>query len=56
MIVGRIFFGIGLETTCVLITKTIVKWFKGYELALAMAINMGIGRLGSALGTALGPK
>jgi MFS family permease len=56
MIVGRIFFGIGLETTCVLITKTIVKWFKGYELALAMAINMGIGRLGSALGTALGPE
>jgi MFS family permease len=55
MIVGRIFFGVGLETTCVLITKTIVKWFKGYELALAMAINMGIGRLGSALGTALGP-
>ncbi|MBN1165404.1 MAG: MFS transporter [Candidatus Krumholzibacteriota bacterium] len=55
MIVGRIFFGVGLETTCVLISRTIVKWFKGYELALAMAINMGIGRLGSALGTALSP-
>ncbi|MCK5075715.1 MAG: MFS transporter, partial [Calditrichia bacterium] len=55
MIVGRIVFGIGLEITCVLITRTIVKWFKGYELALAMAINMGIGRLGSALGTAISP-
>jgi len=55
MIAGRIIFGVGLETTCVLITRTIVKWFKGYELALAMAINMGIGRLGSALGTALSP-
>ena len=33
--------------------RPIVKWFKGYELALAMAINMGFGRMGSALGTAL---
>jgi MFS family permease len=55
MIVGRVFFGIGLETTCVLVSRTIVKWFKGYELAMAMAINMGIGRLGSALGTAISP-
>ncbi len=56
MIVGRIIFGVGLETTCVLITRTIVKWFRGYELALAMAINMGIGRLGSAIGTAISPE
>lgn len=56
MIIGRIFFGIGLEITCVLITRTIVKWFNGYELALAMAINMGIGRLGSAIGTAISPE
>jgi MFS family permease len=55
MIIGRVLFGVGLETTCVLITRTIVKWFKGYELAMAMAINMGIGRLGSALGTAISP-
>ncbi len=56
MIIGRIVFGVGLETTCVLITRTIVKWFQGYELALAMAINMGIGRLGSAIGTGLSPE
>ncbi len=55
MIIGRVLFGVGLETTCVLVTRTVVKWFKGYELALAMAINMGIGRLGSALGTAISP-
>ncbi len=48
MIVGRILFGIGLETVCVMVSRTIVKWFKGYELALAMAINVGFGRLGSA--------
>nr|NQU94591.1 MFS transporter [Bacteroidota bacterium] len=52
MMVGRILFGIGLETVCVLVSRTIVKWFKGHELALAFAINMGFGRLGSALGTA----
>ena len=55
MIVGRILFGSGLEVTCVVATRTIVKWFKGYELALAMAINVGFGRLGSALGIAISP-
>lgn len=55
MIVGRIMFGSGLEVACVVATTTVVKWFKGYELALAMAINMGFGRLGSAMGIALSP-
>jgi len=53
MVVGRIMFGSGLEVVCVVATRSIVKWFKGYELALAMAINMGFGRLGSAMGIAL---
>ncbi|MCK4345287.1 MAG: MFS transporter, partial [Bacteroidales bacterium] len=48
MIIGRILFGTGLETVCVLVSKIIVKWFKNYELALAMAINVGFGRLGTA--------
>ncbi len=52
MIIGRIMFGSGLEILCVLATRTIVKWFKGYEMALAMAINIGFGRLGTALGMA----
>jgi MFS family permease len=55
MIVGRIIFGVGLEVTGVIATRTVVKWFKGYELALAMAINVGFGRLGSALGIAVSP-
>jgi len=55
MIIGRIMFGSGLEITCVVATRTIVKWFKGYEMALAMAINIGFGRLGSALGIAVSP-
>ncbi len=53
MIIGRIMFGSGLEVVCVVATRTIVKWFKGYELALAMAINMGFGRLGTAIGMAV---
>jgi MFS family permease len=55
MIIGRIMFGSGLEITCVVATRTIVKWFKGYEMALAMAVNIGFGRLGSALGIAVSP-
>ncbi|MCP3943753.1 MAG: major facilitator superfamily domain-containing protein 1 [Desulfobacteraceae bacterium] len=53
MIMGRVFFGTGFEVICVVGTRIIVKWFKGYELALAMTINMGFGRLGSAMGIAL---
>jgi MFS family permease len=53
MIVGRVLFGSGLEVVCVVSTRTVVKWFKGKELALAMAINVGFGRLGSAMGLAL---
>ncbi|RIH63770.1 MFS transporter [Mariniphaga sediminis] len=53
MILGRIMFGSGLEVVCVVCTRAVVKWFKGYELALAMAINVGFGRLGTALGMAL---
>jgi len=55
MVIGRIMFGSGLEITCVVATRTIVKWFRGYEMALAMAVNIGFGRLGSALGIAVSP-
>lgn len=53
LILGRVFFGIGLEVVCVIVMRTLVKWFKGYEVALAMGINMGFGRLGSALAIAI---
>jgi len=53
MIAGRLLFGSGIEALCVIITRTVVKWFKGYEMALAMAINVGFGRVGSALAVAL---
>jgi MFS family permease len=47
MAVGRIVFGIGTEIVGVVVSVIVVKWFKGYELALAMAISTGFGRLGS---------
>jgi MFS family permease len=52
---GRMLFGSGLEVVCVVVTRTIVKWFKGYELALAMAVNVGFGRCGTAMGIAVSP-
>lgn len=56
MMVGRILFGIGLETVCVIVSRTVVKWFKGYQLALAMGINVAFGRFGTAFGTAFSPE
>lgn len=47
MATGRILFGIGTEIVGVIVSCIIVKWFKGYELAMAMALSTGFGRLGS---------
>ena len=56
MSLGFFVFGLGAETSIVVITKAIVKWFKGKELALAMGINLAIARLGSALSLNVSPK
>lgn len=48
MLMGRFLFGLGAETSIVVISKTIVKWFKGKELALAFGTKIGIARLGSS--------
>ena len=53
MMVGRLLFGPGIEMVAVTVNKTIVKWFRGYEMALAFGISVGFGRFGSALGMAL---
>ncbi len=54
MVIGRILFGVGLETTCVLVSRTIVKWFKGHELAFAMGLNLLVARLGSYFAISFG--
>ena len=43
---GFMIFGCGVEMAGVTVSKGIVKWFKGKELALAMGIEMAIARLG----------
>ncbi len=47
MLVGRFFFGLGAETSIVVVSKILVKWFKGKDLALAFGLKVGFGRLGT---------
>ncbi len=44
--IGFAIFGIGVEMAGITVSKTIVKWFRGKELALAMGLEMAIARLG----------
>lgn len=44
--IGFAIFGVGVEMAGITVSKTIVKWFKGKELALAMGLEMAIARLG----------
>lgn len=46
---GFAIFGVGSEATGITISKAIVKWFKGKEMALAMGLQMSIARIGTAL-------
>ncbi len=55
MIFGRLFFGLGAETSIVVINKVMVKWFKGKNLALAFAINVALARVGTAAALILSP-
>jgi MFS family permease len=49
MTFGFFLFGLGAETSIVVFTKIIVKWFKGKEVALALGTNIAIARMGTAL-------
>jgi len=55
MILGRLFFGLGAETSIVVINKVLVKWFKGKELAFAFGLNLAIARLGTAMALIFSP-
>ncbi|NOY36780.1 MAG: major facilitator superfamily domain-containing protein 1 [Chlorobi bacterium] len=46
---GFAIFGVGTEATGITISKAVVRWFKGKELALAMGMQMSIARLGTGL-------
>ena len=46
---GYAIFGVGVEIAGITVSKIIVKWFKGYEMALAMGLEMATARLGTML-------
>ena len=45
---GFAIFGVGYEMTGITVSKAMVRWFTGHELALAMGIQLAIARLGTA--------
>lgn len=47
--IGFMFFGCGVEMAGITVSRGIVKWFKGKELALAMGVEMAIARIGVAV-------
>src|SRR5512133_210036 len=46
---GYATFGVGVEVAGITVSKIIVKWFKGKEMALAMGLEMATARMGTAL-------
>ena len=47
--IGFMIFGCGAEMAGINVSRGIVKWFKGKEMALAMGIEMAIARVGVAV-------
>lgn len=56
MLLGRFFYGLGAETSIVVVSKILVKWFKGKDLALAFGLKVGFGRLGTFLALRISPS
>ncbi len=50
--IGFAIFGVGVEIAGITVSKIIVKWFKGYEMALAMGMQMAVARMGTLLAIA----
>ena len=47
--IGYAVFGIGVEMCGITVSKAIVKWFRGRELALAMGMEMATARMGASV-------
>jgi MFS family permease len=52
---GCMLFGLGSEIAGVAVTRSIAKWFKGKNMALAMGLQLAIARLGTALALLVAP-
>jgi MFS family permease len=46
--VGFAIYGVGCEIAGITVSKVIVKWFTGHELALAMGVQVALARFGTA--------
>ncbi len=53
--VGRMLFGLGSEIGGVAVSRSIAKWFKHRNLALAMGLQLAIARLGTAFAFIIAP-
>ena len=53
--VGCMLFGLGSEIAGVAVTRSIAKWFKGRNVALAMGLQLSIARLGTATALVVSP-
>ena len=49
MVLGRFLFGVGAETMIVALLVALVQWFDGRYLALFLALNISLSRVGSYL-------
>ncbi|PKP38204.1 MAG: hypothetical protein CVT97_02680 [Bacteroidetes bacterium HGW-Bacteroidetes-14] len=53
---GASIFGLGSEIAGVAVTRSIAKWFKGKEMALAMGLQLALARLGTATALIVIPR
>ena len=53
--VGCMLFGLGSEIAGVSVTRSIAKWFKGRNMALAMGLQLSIARFGTATAILVAP-
>ena len=54
-VIGIGIYGVGAEIAGITATKVIAKWFIGYEMALAMGLQLALARLGTGLAYGLTP-
>ena len=52
---GYAVFAVGCENSGIVISKVIVRWFTGHELAMAMGVQVAVARLGTALAFLVSP-
>ena len=53
--IGCMLFGLGSEIAGVSVTRSIAKWFKGKNMALAMGLQLAIARFGTATAILVAP-